>query len=693
LINSDDNSPAVERYPADPAELDAYGYRLLGEGLYDAAFESFEQLAAMLPDDRRGHLGLAWTAERQWKWQVAAAAWDRCLAFSESSPTQLVVRKARCLIETGRIDEGRKLLASAPASVEGMEARAQLAILQETPEAGRHRWEELIARFPDRVEGFLGKVNLFLSRDAYDEAEALLWYVVVEWPDSIAARVLQAGAATAAKNWKVADERWAALVAAYPDRADVRPGYARHLAAHAGASSAQAYFATLVDQPVTLAQCLLEYHLARDDYGAAAQQARRLVELQAQEPLHRLRQAWILMRHGAGDSLHAALWILRDLQRHSPDSIIIKTLLAEGYIRAGKTRDATQIIESFPDDEKRVEVEVLRAWRSHVDGDDTAAKQHWGGILDRQYTPALHAPIKHFRRIDASGATVRAGEIVLVSAFRNEAPRTRWFLDYYRRLGVDKFVIVDNGSTDNTVNLLKGRADVILYETSDAYSRSGSGMRWINELIDRHGQANWCLHVDADEALIFPGYEHSTLHDLTERLASDSSEAMLAPMIDMYPQTPVSEIGNSAERMQESYNFFDNDLWSQGYSICPYREIYGGVRRRLFEGYQLLNKVPLINGAAGVRFLLSSHRTTPAKLGRVTGALLHYHLFYILQPEHREKLDEAIDHRQFPSNSLERLRSRDLLPVIARAGSLLGPNSVALQSSAQLGRLGILNDG
>jgi hypothetical protein len=35
----------------------------------------------------------------------------------------------------------------------------------------------------------------------------------------------------------------------------------------------------------------------------------------------------------------------------------------------------------------------------------------------------------------------------------------------------------------------------------------GLGMRWVNELIDRHGRRNRCLFVDADEALVFPGYE------------------------------------------------------------------------------------------------------------------------------------------------------------------------------------------
>jgi hypothetical protein len=61
------------------------------------------------------------------------------------------------------------------------------------------------------------------------------------------------------------------------------------------------------------------------------------------------------------------------------------------------------------------------------------------------------------------------------------------------------------------------------------------GMRWVNELIDRHGRRNWCLFVDADEALVSPGYEDVILRQLIEYLNENGYEAMLARLLDMYP--------------------------------------------------------------------------------------------------------------------------------------------------------------
>ena len=103
-----------------------------------------------------------------------------------------------------------------------------------------------------------------------------------------------------------------------------------------------------------------------------------------------------------------------------------------------------------------------------------------------------------------------------------------------------------------------------------------------------------------------------------------------------------------------------------------------------------MNKVPLFDGSSGLKFLLSSHRTTPAKISNITGALLHYHLVYAMQPEHGEMFGEAIERREFPSNSLERLRTRELLLEVRSRPSLLSGDSVEFQSVEQISKLDIV---
>lgn len=219
-------------------------------------------------------------------------------------------------------------------------------------------------------------------------------------------------------------------------------------------------------------------------------------------------------------------------------------------------------------------------------------------------------------------------------------------------------------------------------------------MRWVNELIDRHGRDHWCIYADADEALIFPDCEDLTLHDLVGYLEARGFEAMLAPMLDMFPENRDRPEGTLAfERMQAAYRFLDNDLRYYGHPICPYKEIYGGVRRRLTGGFQLMNKVPLISGRAGIRFLMSSHQITPAKIADVTGAMLHYHMLYAMQPEFEATFHDWLNRREIPSHAMERLRCRNLLSALSAGQNLKGADSLELESTAALVEAGLLSVG
>jgi len=58
-----------------------------------------------------------------------------------------------------------------------------------------------------------------------------------------------------------------------------------------------------------------------------------------------------------------------------------------------------------------------------------------------------------------------------------------WFLSYYRKIGVDKFFIIDNDSDDGTADYLSNQKDVHLFWTDVEFNKAGQGMKWINDLI------------------------------------------------------------------------------------------------------------------------------------------------------------------------------------------------------------------
>ena len=48
---------------------------------------------------------------------------------------------------------------------------------------------------------------------------------------------------------------------------------------------------------------------------------------------------------------------------------------------------------------------------------------------------------------------------------------------------MNRFFIVDNGSSDGTVDYLTEQPDVHLFQTSNRYGQAGSGIEWMNALL------------------------------------------------------------------------------------------------------------------------------------------------------------------------------------------------------------------
>ena len=135
-----------------------------------------------------------------------------------------------------------------------------------------------------------------------------------------------------------------------------------------------------------------------------------------------------------------------------------------------------------------------------------------------------------------------AGDAILCFAtVRNEILRLPYFLDHYRALGVDHFLIVDNGSDDGTTAYLNAQADVSVWRTDHAYRLARFGMDWIGWLLVQVGHGHWCLTVDADELLIYPDHTTRDLKTLTAWLDRQGLPSFGAMMLDLYPKGPLED--------------------------------------------------------------------------------------------------------------------------------------------------------
>jgi glycosyltransferase involved in cell wall biosynthesis len=238
------------------------------------------------------------------------------------------------------------------------------------------------------------------------------------------------------------------------------------------------------------------------------------------------------------------------------------------------------------------------------------------------------APKNFVVRFDASPARLpdlAPEAIVLVACVRDEMIRIAQFLDHYRRIGVDHFAIVDNGSEDGTAEWLEQQPDVSLYRTSQSFG-GGRGWAWIETLLERHAAGRWCLVADADELLVYPGYPDHRLRDVVAYHEAHGFTAMASVMLDMYAAMlcpPKEAVGSLVDLCP----YYD----SRGIRVAcrvlldrAQDRLVGGFRQRVLGTRVILNKVALFHNQPGIRLSLCNHAIIGARCSDLRAVHLHF---------------------------------------------------------------------
>lgn len=229
--------------------------------------------------------------------------------------------------------------------------------------------------------------------------------------------------------------------------------------------------------------------------------------------------------------------------------------------------------------------------------------------------------------------------ILAFSTVRNERVRLPYFLEYYRKLGVEQFLMIDNGSTDGTGDYLQAQPDVSVWSTPHSYAGSAFGVDWLNWLQRRHAHRHWCLTVDVDEFFVYPFCDTRPLRALTDWLDAGSIRSFGAMLLDMYPKGPIGQ-----QTYREGQDPFEIAAWFDSGNYLIERNplfgnlwIQGGVRARKFfanapEQAPALNKIPLVKWHRDYVYVSSTHMLLPRGLNltydarggeKTTGVLLH----------------------------------------------------------------------
>ncbi len=288
-------------------------------------------------------------------------------------------------------------------------------------------------------------------------------------------------------------------------------------------------------------------------------------------------------------------------------------------------------------------------------------------------------------------------ETVVYACIRNENERLPYFLNYHKNLGIDKFVILDNDSTDGSTDYLLSRDDCYVYWTDDSYSASNCGIEWMNSLLNQLSMNRWVLVLDADELFIYPNCENSSINKLTQNLVKNNANAFQTFLLDMYAKGPLKDAEYlRGQNFIDVCSFFDTDSYHKKPNTynqhIPSR---GGPRKRLFWQNPtkqtgkppVLKKIPLIKWSDKLKLEASTHILKNATFSKKTGALLHFKLFsdFYNNAEKESKRGEHWDNAaQYSSYWSVLSQNPDLDPFYE--------GSVQYQDSLQLLKLGLIFD-
>jgi len=309
----------------------------------------------------------------------------------------------------------------------------------------------------------------------------------------------------------------------------------------------------------------------------------------------------------------------------------------------------------------------------------------------------------------------------------NEMLCLPYFLEYHRKLGVNRFFFLDNKSTDGTREFLLEQPDCHVFYTGCSFAEANSGIKWSRQLLDLYGTGHWCFVADADELLVYPHCEKVNVRQFCDFLDQEGSEIVYTFMLDMYPSGKLEDAKLTAGKtFTEVCPYFDKDyvfvdrIHLRGAPPFPRQEVIGGPRTRCFYGYQgqrhaswrlamhviergiefvrrygipfpyirlkatPLFKVPLVKWKKGIHYTASTHTIQEMKMSSVSGVLLHFKFF----SDFHERVVEAVNKGMHAQGSIEYKRYLERMEQI---GNLMYAGSTKYNASDDVLQAGLMH--
>jgi hypothetical protein len=331
-------------------------------------------------------------------------------------------------------------------------------------------------------------------------------------------------------------------------------------------------------------------------------------------------------------------------------------------------------------------------------------------------------------RLIVEYGSVRPGKITLYSIMRNERFFLDAFFDHYRALGVEQFLILDDGSKDGSIEFFKSQPDCVLLSSPLKYGtdievtmpngriqRARAGLFFKRVIPETFCPDDYAIYADADEFLVLPP-EVPNLTALFGTLRRRSIDCIVASLVEFYPASLRDLHGSPHPRsfrdLVDLYPYFDGVPLVKFRPGIPPKRINGSASNRLFARYgialarapsrltpQWINrllpgrpgksatmKTPIVRWRKGV-WITDTHRSNVKPSDDILVALVHFKFTHRLA----QKTEEAIRLRSYAKKSAKYELYSELIARMADADAeFVGPDSRHYNGPADFAGVGLV---
>lgn len=231
-------------------------------------------------------------------------------------------------------------------------------------------------------------------------------------------------------------------------------------------------------------------------------------------------------------------------------------------------------------------------------------------------------------------------QVAVVCLIRDGDYYLEKLLSHHRELGVEHFLFIDNGSEDDTVEMLTAEPDVTLVQTLLDVSRNECLIRAY--AARRYIKGGWFLFVDSDELIEFSTGKGREIKYFTQYCSDRGFNAVVSQMLDLFSDLPLCETESLSYEAsvstlnRYSLDFIDTfDYHSKDIHFAYYlannrisnREIgvkFGGIRRELFGERCALTKHSLVKNEDSIELYSHPHCSSNVSCADFSLLVRHY---------------------------------------------------------------------